>query len=117
MLVVWRLDRLGRSLGHLIEIIAGPGNAGVGFASLTESIGTTTAGGRPVFHMMGALAEFERALIAERTKAGMKAARRRGKHMGRPPKLKRPQVQHAKELIASGKESRAALSRNCSEWT
>jgi len=109
VLVVWRLDRLGRSLGHLTEIIAGLGNAGVGFASLTESIDTTTAGGRLVFHMMGALAEFERSLIAERTKAGMKAARRRGKHLGRPSKLTRQQVQHARELINSGKESRGAV--------
>jgi DNA invertase Pin-like site-specific DNA recombinase len=109
VLVVWRLDRLGRSLGHLIEIIAGLGNTGVGFASLTESIDTTTAGGRLVFHMMGALAEFERSLIGERTKAGMKAAKRRGKHLGRPSMLTRQQVQHAKELINSGKESRGAV--------
>lgn len=109
VLVVWRLDRLGRSLGHLIEIIAGLGRAGVGFASLTEAIDTTTAGGRLVFHMMGALAEFERGLIAERTTAGMKAAKRRGKHVGRPRKLSRAQVQHAKELLASGKESRGAV--------
>jgi len=109
VLVVWRLDRLGRSLAHLIEIIDGIGKAGVGFASVTEAIDTTTAGGRLVFHMMGALAEFERGLIAERTTAGMKAAKRRGKHVGRPRKLTRPQVQHAKELIASGKESRGAV--------
>ena len=65
VLVVWRLDRLGRSLAHLIGIIAGPGPFGVGFASLTEAIETTTAGGRLVFHSMGALAEFERGLIAD----------------------------------------------------
>jgi DNA invertase Pin-like site-specific DNA recombinase len=109
VLVVWRLDRLGRSLAHLIEIIDGLGKAGVGFASLTESIDTTTAGGRLVFHMMGALAEFERGLIAERTRAGMKAAKRRGKHVGRPSKLTRQQIQHARELIESGKESRGAV--------
>lgn len=109
VLVVWRLDRLGRSLGHLIEIIDGIGKAGAGFASLSESIDTTTAGGRLVFHMMGALAEFERSLIADRTRAGMKAAKRRGKHVGRPAKLTRQQVQHARELITSGKESRGAV--------
>jgi DNA invertase Pin-like site-specific DNA recombinase len=108
-LVVWRLDRLGRSLAHLIEIIDSIGKAGAAFASLTENIDTTTAGGRLVFHMMGALAEFERGLIAERTRAGMKAAKRRGKHVGRPPKLTRQQVHHARELIASGKESRGAV--------
>ena len=109
VLVVWRLDRLGRSLAHLIEIIDGLGKAGVGFASLTESIDTTTSSGRLVFHMMGALAEFERGLIGERTRAGMKAAKRRGKHVGRPSKLTRQQIQHARELIASGKESRGAV--------
>src|SRR5262249_33703239 len=98
--VVWRLDRLGRSLAHLIEIIDSIGQVGAGFASLTESIDTTTAGGRLVFHMMGALAEFERSLIAERTRAGMKAAKRRGKHVGRPSKLTRQQIHHARELIA-----------------
>lgn len=109
VLVVWRLDRLGRSLAHLIEIIDGIGKAGAGFASLTESIDTTTAGGRLVFHMMGALAEFERGLIAERTRAGMKAAKRRGKHVGRPMKLTKQQINHARELISSGKESRGAV--------
>ena len=107
--MVWRLDRSGRSLAHLISILAGLGSADVGFASLTESIDTTTAGGRLVFHMMGALAEFERSLIGERTKVGMKAAKRRGKHLGRPMKLTRQQVQHARELITSGKESRGAV--------
>ncbi|HZK82059.1 MAG TPA: recombinase family protein [Humisphaera sp.] len=107
VLVVWRLDRLGRLLAHLIEIIDGIGNAGAGFASLSESIDTTTAGGRLVFHMMDALAEFERSLIADRTRAGMKAAKRRGKHVGRPARLTRHQFAHARELIASGKETRA----------
>lgn len=86
-LVTWRLDRLGRSLGHLIEIMSGLNRRGIGFRSLCEAIDTTTAGGRLCFHMMGALAEFERSLIAERTKAGMEAARRRGVRLGRPPKL------------------------------
>ena len=76
--VVWRLDRLGRSLPHLIELIEQLGKGGVGFKSLNEAIDTTTAGGRLIFHMMGALAEFERSLIRERTKAGMIAARGMG---------------------------------------
>jgi DNA invertase Pin-like site-specific DNA recombinase len=109
VLVVWKLDRLGRSLDHLIALIDTIGKQGAGFASLTESIDTTTAGGRLVFHMMGALAEFERGLIKERTKAGMSAAKRRGKHVGRPFKLTRQQVSHGRELITSGKESRAAV--------
>jgi DNA invertase Pin-like site-specific DNA recombinase len=109
VLVVWRLDRLGRSLEQLITMIAAIGKAGAGFASLTEAIDTTTAGGRLVFPMMGALAEFERGLIAERTRAGMKAAKRRGKQIGRPPKLSRQQVLHARDLITSGKESRSSV--------
>jgi len=109
VLVVWRLDRLGRSLGHLIEIIDGIGKAGAGFASLSESIDTTTAGGRLVFHMMGALAEFERSLIADRTRAGMKAAKRRGKHVGRPAKLTKHHIDHASELLAGGKETQASV--------
>ncbi len=109
VLVVWKLDRLGHSLDHLIELIDTIGKQGAGFASLTESIDTTTAGGRLVFHMMGALVEFERGLIKERTRAGMKAAKRRGQHVGRPFKLTRQQVSHARDLIASGKESRGAM--------
>jgi DNA invertase Pin-like site-specific DNA recombinase len=107
-LVVWKLDRLGRSLSHLIEIIDTLGKNGVGFQSLSESIDTTTAGGRLLFHLMGALAEFERALIAERTKAGMKAAKQRGKHVGRPRTLSAVQVEHARACIEQGSSKRAA---------
>lgn len=95
VLVVWKLDRLGRSLHHLIEIMNDLNNRGAGFQSLSEAIDTTTAGGTLVFHMMGALAQFERALIGERTKAGMAAAKRRGVHIGRPPKLTARQVKAA----------------------
>ena len=109
VLVVWRLDRLGRSLPHLIEVITGLRERGIGFHSLQEQIDTTSAGGRFYFHMLGALAEFERELISERTKAGMASARRRGKHIGRPRKLTAQQVTHARELIGSGKETRAAV--------
>jgi len=83
-LVVWRLDRLGRTLKHLIETITQLQNKGIGFKSLTESIDTTTGGGKLIFHIFGALAEFERDLIRERTLAGLQAARARGKYGGRP---------------------------------
>ena len=103
VLVVWKLDRLGRSLGHLIEMVSCLKEQGVGFASVSESIDTTTPGGKLFFHMMGALAEFERDLIVERTKAGMDAARSRGQHLGRPKKLDHAQIEHAREMIDQGK--------------
>ena len=83
-LVVWRFDRLGRSLQHLIETVTTLEQSGIGFHSLQESIDTTTSGGKLIFHMFGALAEFERNLILERTQAGLKAARDRGRLGGRP---------------------------------
>src|SRR5438876_12429958 len=83
-LVVWRLDRLGRSLKHLIETITKLNNRKIGFKSITENIDTTTSGGKLVFHIFGALAEFERDIIRERTKAGLAAARARGRVGGRP---------------------------------
>lgn len=86
-LVVWRLDRLGRSLKHLLETVSMLEERGVGFRSLQESIDTTTSGGRLIFHIFGALAEFERNLIRERTMAGLRAARARGRVGGRPRKL------------------------------
>ena len=86
-LVVWRLDRLGRSLKHLIETVTELQGRGVGFKSLTEQIDTTTSGGKLIFHVFGALAEFERDLIQERTHAGLRAARARGRLGGRPKKL------------------------------
>jgi len=90
-LVVWRLDRLGRSLKHLIELVAKLEDEKIGFQSLQESIDTTSAGGKLVFHLFGALAEFERGLIRERTKAGLAAARARGKKGGRPKALDKKQ--------------------------
>ena len=87
VLVVWRLDRLGRSLKHLIELMNEMEREGIGFCSLQESINTTTPGGKLVFHIFGALAEFERNLIRERTKAGLDAARARGRKGGRPKAL------------------------------
>jgi DNA invertase Pin-like site-specific DNA recombinase len=87
VLVVWRLDRLGRSLKSLIETINWLEEKGVGFQSLQESIDTTTSGGKLIFHIFGALAEFERNLIRERTRAGLAAARARGRNGGRPKSL------------------------------
>src|SRR5574338_1233398 len=86
-LVVWRLDRLGRSLQHLIDVVAQLAERGIGFKSLTEQIDTTTPGGKLIFHVFGALAEFEREIIRERTQAGLQAARARGRQGGRPRSL------------------------------
>lgn len=105
VLVVWKLDRLGRSLSFLIELIEKMRSDGAGFESVSDGIDTTTAGGKLVFHIMGALAEFERSLISERSKAGMQAARRRGKHIGRPHKLNREQISHAAQMIEEGRET------------
>ena len=100
-LVVWRLDRLGRSLRHLIETVNMLQERGVGFKSLQESIDTTTSGGKLVFHIFGALAEFEREIIRERTKAGLEAARSRGRHGGPKYKLNQNQVAMARQLWAT----------------
>jgi DNA invertase Pin-like site-specific DNA recombinase len=90
-LVVWRLDRLGRSLPHLIDTITALQERQIGFKSITENIDTTTSGGKLVFHIFGALAEFERDIIRERTQAGLIAARARGKVGGRPKALTKKQ--------------------------
>ncbi len=86
--IVWKLDRAGRSLKHLIELLNSLDQHQIGFRSLTEQIDTTTPGGKLIFHLMGVLAEFERDLIRERTNAGLAAARARGRVGGRPRKLK-----------------------------
>jgi len=104
-LVVWRLDRLGRSLKHLIDTVSALEADGVGFKSITEAIDTTTSGGKLVFHMFGALAEFERELIRERTKAGLEAARARGRKGGRPKKLDAKRLAQAKALLADPAQS------------
>ena len=90
-LVVWRLDRLGRSLKDLITLMSRLQERGIGFQSLQEQIDTTTSGGKLIFHVFGALAEFERDLIRERTRAGLAAARARGRKGGRKKKLDSPQ--------------------------
>ncbi|MFT4048087.1 MAG: recombinase family protein [Solimonas sp.] len=98
-LVVWKLDRLARSLPQLIETVATLEDQGIGFRSLTEAIDTTTAGGKLVFHIFGALAEFERSVIRERTRAGLKAARDRGRKGGRPPALSAADLAVATALL------------------
>ena len=104
-LVVWRLDRLGRSLKHLIETITALHERGIGFRSLTESIDTTTPGGKLIFHVFGALAEFERDLIRERTQAGLTAARARGRKGGRPASLSPKQQELLHQLYADKNNS------------
>ena len=98
-LVVWKLDRLARSLKQLIETVEGLEQRKVGFRSLTEAIDTTTAGGRLVFQIFGALAEFERQVIRERTMAGLTAARARGRRGGRPPALLAKDLAAAKAML------------------
>jgi DNA invertase Pin-like site-specific DNA recombinase len=99
-LVVWRLDRLGRTLPHLLQLVEELKSRQIGFKSLTESIDTTTPSGELVFHIFGALAQFERNLIRERTMAGLKAARARGRKGGGRFKLDEKQIAHAKALYA-----------------
>jgi len=101
ILVVWRLDRLGRSLRRLIELIEGLSARGIQFQSLTEAIDTTSCSGMLIFHMLAALAQFERSLIGERTRAGMQAARDRGCRLGRRPVLTLEQKAKVLELLAS----------------
>ena len=103
--LVWRLDRLGRSLRDLIDTVETLNAGGIGLRSLQESIDTTTSGGRLIFHVFGALAEFERCLVRERTHAGLEAARARGRMGGRPRKLSKAQIQLAHRLYAERKHT------------
>lgn len=105
-LVVWKLDRLGRSMRHLVTLIEEMRERGVNFRSLTDSIDTATPMGRFFFHVMGALAEMERELIVERTRAGLAAARAEGRIGGRRPKLSEEQWAQAGRLLASGESRR-----------
>ena len=100
VLIVWKLDRLARSLKQLIETVEDLGTRGIGFRSLTEAIDTTSAGGRLTFHIFGAMAEFERSIIRERTRAGLDAARARGRKGGRPPALSRKDVAVARAMLS-----------------
>ena len=106
-LVVWKLDRLGRSLKHLVETVQNLNERGVGFKSLQESIDTTTSGGKLVFHVFAALAEFERDIIRERTQAGLAAARARGRQGGRPPG--RDERKRAAAIALSQDKSRSVM--------
>ena len=101
-LVVWKLDRLARSVQQLIEVIEQLHKRGCGFKSLTEAIDTTTAGGRLIFHIFGALAEFERSIIRERTMAGLDAARARGRKGGRPRLMNEDSLIVAQALLRDG---------------
>jgi DNA invertase Pin-like site-specific DNA recombinase len=100
-LVVWKLDRLARSLKQLIETVEDMGQRQIGFRSLTESVDTTTPGGRLIFHVFGALAEFERGIIRERTMAGLETARKMGRVGGRPRKMSASDVAAARAMLAS----------------
>lgn len=104
-LVVWKLDRLGRSLPHLIEVVMGLKDRGVGFRSLSDPMDTTTPTGKLVFQFFGAIAEFERDLIRERTNAGLAAARARGRKGGRKPKLSKQQQKLLYELADAKEKS------------
>ena len=105
-LVVWKLDRLGRTVKGLVELVEGIQQRGIQFKSITDSIDTSTAAGRFFFHVMAALAEMERELIRERTKAGLHAARARGRLGGRKAKMDASKVESAKHLLKSGMTSR-----------
>jgi DNA invertase Pin-like site-specific DNA recombinase len=111
VLVVWKLDRLGRSLAHLIETVTMLEQGGVGFRSITETIDTTTPGGRLVFHLFGALGQFERDLIRERTRAGLVAAAARGRRGGRKPVIDADKLARARSMIAKGLTVREAATR------
>lgn len=109
--VVWRLDRLGRSLRHLIDVVAELDRRGVGLTSLTEALDTSSPGGKLVFHVFGAMAEFERDLIRERTSAGLVAARARGRFGGRPTVWTPEKLRTARSLYAGGEHDVASIAR------
>ena len=109
VIVVWKLDRLGRSLKHLIETVTGLKKRGIGFRCLTQNLDTTTSSGMLIFHVFGAMAEFERSLIQERTSAGLKAARARGRNGGRPKAMDEKKIGIANSLYADGKTSVAQI--------
>ena len=110
-LVVWKLDRLGRSMTHLLHTVTDLESRGVGFRSLTENVDTTPPTGRLVFHIFGALGQFERDLIRERTNAGLTAAAARGRKGGRPIAATPEKIARARQLVASGFTVREAAAR------
>lgn len=101
-LVVWKLDRLGRSVKHLVELVATMEARGINFRSLTDNIDTGTPAGRFFFHVMASLAEMERELTVERTRAGLAVAKQLGRKGGRKPKMTDSKIESAKKLLASG---------------
>jgi DNA invertase Pin-like site-specific DNA recombinase len=112
VLIVYKLDRVARSLPHLIEIMADLNERKIGFQSLSEEINTSTPGGKLLFHVMGAISEFERDLIRERTRAGLNAARAKGRIGGRPRQMTDDKINAVRELLASGtpvKDAAAAV--------
>ena len=111
LLVVWKLDRLSRSLRDVLTIMERLGEAAAGFRSLTEAIDTTTPAGRMMMQMVGAFAEFERAMLRERTKAGLDAARQEGRVGGRRPKLSLQQQSAIHKMVASGEKTAADAAR------
>lgn len=111
VVVVWKLDRLSRSLKDLLSIMEKIDSAGAGFRSLTEAIDTTTPAGRMMMQMVGVFAEFEREMIRERTRAGLERARKKGRHPGRKPKLSEDQRQEIRDLVKSGKRTEAEAAR------
>jgi DNA invertase Pin-like site-specific DNA recombinase len=106
-LIVWKLDRLGRSLRDLIAMLDGLRDRAIKFRSLTEAIDATTPTGRAMWQMIGVLAELERSLIMERTRAGLHAAKARGVKLGRKPKITPQQLTHARKLLEQGEEGRS----------
>jgi DNA invertase Pin-like site-specific DNA recombinase len=111
VLVVWKLDRLSRSLRDVLTIMERLGEAKAGFRSLTEAIDTTTAAGRMMMQMVGAFAEFERAMLRERTKAGLESARREGRVGGRRPKLTPQQQAEIRRMVSRGDKTAADAAR------
>ena len=111
VLVVWKLDRLSRSLCDVLTIIERLGEAGAGFRSLTEAIDTTTPAGRMMMQMVGAFAEFERAMLKERTKIGLDAAREDGRIGGRRPKLSLQQQAEIRKMVSKGNKTAADAAR------
>lgn len=112
-LVVWRLDRLGRSMPHLVETVGAIERLGASFESLTERIETSSATGRLVFHLFASLAEFERTLISERTREGLKSARKRGNKGGRKPVLDAKAVKQVRALMADRSTRPAEIAAQC----
>lgn len=108
VLTVWKLDRLGRSVSHLVSVVDDLGHRGVQFRSLTEALDTTTATGRLLFHIVASVAEFERELTRERTRAALETARQSGKQLGRPSRVNARQYRHIQAAAASG-ETQSAI--------